>query len=133
MFDLSQSDKNKVVILDSRSGSEIELYYRTPTTEEEVAYQSKLFRRAGKKVVLDGFTRLEYGLKVITGFREGDFCVGDQKISSDRESPSYREDWKALLKDKAAGIVIAFAVAIFEGTGSKEKDEDEEEIPFQKS
>jgi hypothetical protein len=70
MRDLTKNDRNKMVINDARSGSEIELYYRNPTTQEEVEYQAKLFKRQGKKMLINAFgTRLEMGLKILTGFR----------------------------------------------------------------
>jgi hypothetical protein len=116
MRDLTKSDRNKLVINDTRSGTEIELYYRNPTTQEEIEYQSKLIKRKGKKVLINAFeTRLQMGLKILTGFREGDFGVDGKPISSDPSSPNYREDWKDLLKEYAADIVTAFAFAVFEG------------------
>ncbi len=142
MRDLTRSDKNKMVINDARSGSEIELYYRNPTTQEEVEYQAKLFKRQGKKVLINAFsTRLEMGLKILTGFREGDFGIEGKPIASDPQSPNYKENWKDLLKDSAADIITAFSFSVFEGarldTG-QEVDfelagETEEIIPFPKS
>lgn len=142
MRDLTRSDKNKMVINDARSGSEIELYYRNPTTQEEVEYQSKLFKRQGKKMLINAFsTRLEMGLKILTGFREGDFGIEGKAISADPQSQHYKENWKELLKENAADIITAFSFAVFEGaridTGT-EMDfeiagEAEEVIPFPKS
>lgn len=116
MRDLKPNDKNKLVINDARSGTAIELYYRNPTTSEEVAYQSRLFKKQGKKMLVNAYeTRLTYGLKILTGFREGDFGIEGKPISSDPVSMNYREDWKELLKDNAADLVTSFAFAIFEG------------------
>ena len=116
MRDLKQSDRNVLRISDAISGSEIELYYRMPTTSEQVAYQSKLVKRQGKKVVIHAFdTRLEYGLKILTGFREGDFGFDGKPVASDNQSPNFREDWKELLTQSAPDIINAFAMTIFEG------------------
>jgi len=72
MRDLAKTDKNVLTINDTISGDKIELYYRLPTTEEMVDYQSHMFRRQGKKLLINAFeTRLNYGLKILTGFREG--------------------------------------------------------------
>lgn len=142
MRDLTRSDKNKMVINDARSGSEIELYYRNPTTQEEVEYQSKLFKRQGKKMLINAFsTRLEMGLKILTGFREGDFGIEGKPISSDPQSQNYKENWKELLKENAADIITAFSFAVFEGaridTGTEmdfeSVGEAEDIIPFPKS
>lgn len=142
MRDLTRSDKNKMIINDARSGSEIELYYRNPTTQEEVEYQSKLFKRQGKKMLINAFsTRLEMGLKILTGFREGDFGIEGKPIASDPQNPNYKENWKELLKENAADIITAFSFAVFEGaridTGTEmdfeSVGEAEEIIPFPKS
>ncbi len=142
MRDLTKSDKNKIIIHDTRSGSDIELYYRNPTTEEEIAYHNKLLKRQGRKMVLNIFeTRLEIGLKILTGFREGDFGLNGKPISSDPQSPNYCENWKELLKENAADIITAFAYAVFEGTRADTgtgfeiefESEDEDIIPFQKN
>lgn len=142
MRDLTRSDKNKMVINDARSGSEIELYYRNPTTQEEVEYQSKLFKRQGKKVLINAFnTRLEMGLKILTGFREGDFGIEGRPIASDPQDKNYKENWKELLKETAADIVTAFSFTVFEGaridTGTEVDfeiaEETEKIIPFPKS
>jgi hypothetical protein len=115
MRDLTKTDKNILKIHDGRSDTDIELYYRNPTTQEEVAYQSKLFRRQGKKLLINAYeTRLEMGLKILTGFREGAFGISGKPISSDPQSPEYRKDWKELLKENASDIITALAFQIFE-------------------
>ncbi|MBT9169275.1 MAG: hypothetical protein DDT19_02631 [Syntrophomonadaceae bacterium] len=141
MRDLNKSDKNKIVVHDAVSGSELELYYRTPTTSEMVQYQSKLFRRAGKKILINAFeTRLEMGLQILTGFRDGDFGIDGKPISCNPNSENYREDWKELLKETAADVVTAVAFTVFEGARTDVSEleyalgeEEEKVIPFQKS
>lgn len=140
MRDLAKSDTHKCVIQDAISGSELELYYRMPATQEMVQYQSKLFKRQGKKIFINAFeTRLEMGLKILTGFRDGDFGIAGKPISSNPASINYHEDWKELLRETAADIVTAFAFTVFEGartdtfTNLEFLEEAEEVIPFQKS
>ena len=53
MRDLDASAVNKIVINDARSGTEIELYYRNPTTQEEVEYQTKLYKRKSNKLIMN--------------------------------------------------------------------------------
>lgn len=116
MKDLKASENNNLIINDARSGTEIELYYRNPTTQEEVQYQARLIKRQGKKILINAFeTRLEMGLKILTGFRDGDFGYDGKPIASEPSSPNYREDWKELLKTAAADIITVFAFHIFEG------------------
>lgn len=140
MRDLTRSEKNKLTIHDARSGTDIELYYRNPTTQEEVQYQSKSIKRIGRKIVVNTFeTRLEMGLQILTGFREGDFGFDGKPISSDPASPNYREDWKELLKENAADIIATFAFTIFEGTRTSDSGIDfeiageEDIVPFRRS
>jgi len=115
MRDLDVSAINKITISDARSGTEIELYYRNPTTQEEVEYQSKLYKRKGNKLILNPKVKVNLGLAILAGFREGDFGVAGKPISSDVESPNYREDWKDLLGRMASDIVSTFATVVYEG------------------
>lgn len=116
MRDLRDSDRNILVIHDPMSGTDIEVHYRPPTTRERVAYKAALFRKEGKKIVMNVLpVRVEYALKVITGFRAGDFGYDGQPMSSEPGAAGYREDWKDLLKETAADILDAFSAAVFEG------------------
>lgn len=129
MRDLSNGGKNKMLISDARSGTDIELYYRNPTTQEEVDYHNKMFKRVGNKLVVNAYqTRLEYGLKILTGFREGDLGIDGKPISAETN------DWKGLLRDNAPDIVNAFAMAIFEGARANpiavDLDGEDKELPL---
>jgi len=115
MRDLDVSATNKIVISDARSGTEIELYYRNPTTQEEVEYQSKLYKRKGNKLILNPKVKVDLGLAILTGFREVDFGVACRPISSDMKSPNYREDWRELLGRMASDIISTFATVVYEG------------------
>ena len=116
MRDLGVSDKNELVINDARSGTELTIYYRNPTNREEALYQAKLVKRKGKKIIVNTYdTRLLFGLRIITGFKEGDFCLDGKEISSDPMSSRFFEHWKDLLKEGAADIVTTLAQAVFEG------------------
>ena len=109
--------QNKLIINDGRSGSTITLLYRNPTTAEEVAYQNGLFRRRGSKLITNvADTRLEFALKILEGFNDGDFGIDGKPISSVQGSANYQEDWKTLLKESASDILAVFAVAVFENT-----------------
>ncbi len=126
MRDLT-ADKNTLKIQDPISNSNIELYYRMPETSEMQKYRSEAIIRKGRKLKLRTFeAQLKYGLIILTGFRDGDFGAGGKHISSNPDCPNqidvdgkmlplvYREDWKDILKDKAADLVIALASHVFE-------------------
>ncbi|WKZ32924.1 MAG: hypothetical protein QY316_00525 [Thermodesulfobacteriota bacterium] len=141
MRELTRSEKNTLTVLDSRSGSEIELYYRNPTSREEALYQSRLMKKKGGKIVVRSFdVRAEFGLKILTGFRTGDFGVGGEPISSDPNDPNYRDDWKMIVAEGASDIVRTLALAVFEGVRVDSADDidieeviDEEPAPLEKN
>jgi len=143
MFDLTASDKNKITINDVRSGTQIELYYKNPTTQQEIDYQAKAYKRKGKKFLVNTAVKIRLGLDILTGFSEGAFGIDGKPISSDPDSPHYYPDWKELLVKSAAHILIAFATAVFDGTrvdsdltGDLEYvaiEESDNDLPLQKS
>lgn len=116
MRELKSSDRNVITVRDGRTGTDIELYYRSPTSREEVLYQSNLVRRKGKKVVVNAGVRVRFALDILTGFRDGDFGYEGRPISSNPESPNYREDWKEIVKEGASDILRTLSLAVFEGT-----------------
>lgn len=138
MRDLKRCDDNKLFIKDAVSDTQIELTYRTPTTQEMVQYQARQVHRVGGKVVLKPFeTRLEFGLKIVTAIRDGDFGYDGKPISCNPQSADYRENWKELLKESAADIVTMLALTVFEGarldTGDiRLEGEEESGIPQEK-
>jgi hypothetical protein len=137
MLDLNRQDVFRKIIFDSATGHEVELTHRLPTTSEEVEFQRRTFKGRGRK----GFSpediarnlaeiRIEFGLRIVTGFKDGDFGVDGRPISSNPESPDFYPEWKNLLRDKAPRIVSALAVAVFEGGRVLSPEEEGEEPPF---
>lgn len=120
-------------INDAVSGTKIELAYRMPTTQEMVQYQARQVHRVGGKVVLKPFeTRLNYGIKILTAIRDGDFGYDGKPISCNPQSADYKENWKELLRESAADIITTLAVTVFEGarvdTGEIRIDGEEESV-----
>src|SRR3972149_202529 len=140
MFDLGKDQERFTkVVFDSVSGREFELYHRTPTTQEEVEFQRRTFRRRDRRNISPEDTarnlaeiRVEFGLKIVTGFKDGDFGVDGKPISSDPESNNFYPEWKNLLRDKAPRILSALAVGVFEGgrVQTPEEEEGDGEDPF---
>ena len=125
MFDLSCEKNRFPVVAKNHQGKDItfDLYYRRPTTEEVVAYNSKLFirknGRAHNNVVP---TRIEMGLRILTGFQDGIFTVNGKGVSSDSSSPDYYPEWKNLLKQVLSGTVANFAFKVFEAVSETQPD-----------
>lgn len=145
MFDLS-CDKNRFpVVAKNQKGEDVtfDLYYRRPTTEEIIFYNSRLFQKKNGKVVNNVVpTRIEMGLKILTGVQDGVFTLNGKAVSSDPNSPDYYPAWKDLLKSALAGTVANCAFRVFEVTQEAQADpeellateeEGEESLPLVKS
>ena len=114
--DLTRHNDNKLTLLDSISGTEIEFTYSTPGTVERVAYQAARFRREGTRMInCSRKAAINAAAGVLTGIREGDFAIEGQPLSSDPTSPNYREDWKRLIKDMAGDLLFIMGNELFEG------------------
>jgi hypothetical protein len=141
MRDLT-NEPNIFKIRDGVSGEVKEFIYRTPTAMEHQAYAAKSLGLRGNKAVISrkgiADARVEFGLKILIGIKDDQFGVGGKPISSDPQSPDYREDWKELLKQYAPDLISLFAVDVFDGTKAIsdsniqiEFEEDAEEVvPF---
>lgn len=118
---LGKSVENEMVISDAISGTEITVYYRTPTMQERTAWLASLFDREGTEVKDKSVeTNIHWGREIMTGFANGCFGIPDgdndvKPISSDPDSPDYRADWKDLLVEFAPEFVEFFARRVFEG------------------
>jgi hypothetical protein len=114
---------------DKLSDSKITIFYRLPTTEEQIKYTNSYVSRKGRKIEsTQGETRIKFGEAIIKGFKEGAFCDAEGKlIASDPESPNYNAAWKTIVKKYAPDIIARLAVHVFEG--SIEIDETDEEDP----
>lgn len=128
MLDLS-CDRNRFpVVAKDQKGENVtfDLYYRRPTTEEVVNYNRSLFPRRNGKILNNVVaTRIEYGLRILTGFQEGVLFFNGRPISSDPGSADFYADWKALLKGALAGTIANFAFRIFEAPGEADLERDE--------
>jgi len=127
------NEPNILRIRDHISDSDIVLFYRMPTTREQVAYTNGLIQRRGKKVVYrQGEMRMKYGAAILTGFRTGDFEKQDRDgkwvpYASDPESPRYDPDWKNLICEHAPDLVELLAVHVFESPAEIADDDDGED------
>ncbi|MEW6115388.1 MAG: hypothetical protein AB1553_00605 [Nitrospirota bacterium] len=137
MRDLGKAD-NKVTFRDGISGSKITLFYRTPTTEElQEYYSNSMIRKQGKTIANAVNARVDFAEKILTGIGEGCFGINKKPISSNPESPDYKENWKALVKESAPDILDTFIIMTFERSSIQavltEGDGGEEELPLSKS
>jgi len=130
---ISTSGINELKIHDNISDSDILLYYRAPTTAERNGYHNMAIQRKGRKIRFrQPEARLHYGLKILSGFREGDF-VRDvngrpEPFSSDSGSPAYLPSWKDEIEKGAADLVMLLAAHVFDSSAEiDEPEEDEDE------
>lgn len=120
--DLTKFDDNKLELLDSISGSSIELTYRTPTTADRVRYQSRRFRREGNRLInCSRKAMIEAATGVLVAIRDGDFTCGRDgdgqpiPLSSNPDSPHFRADWKPLVEEMAGDLLFILGNELFEG------------------
>jgi len=122
MRDLN-AKRNILTIRDSATGDEHEMYYRTPTNAEVVAYMSAQIKRSGSQLIQTVYeTRLKFGALIIEGFKKGTFGIDGKAFSSDKGDVDFREDWKELLTKSAGDVVSTVAVQAFEGTHVVRRD-----------
>ncbi len=128
MFDLSCEKNRFPVAAKNHKGEDVtfDFFYRRPTTEEIVAYNSRLFQKRNGKVINNVVpTRIEMGLKVLTGVQDGVFTLNGRPISSDSASPDFYADWKNLIKGALSGTIANFAFRVFEAVSEAQIDQEE--------
>ena len=128
MLDLTPTEKHLVVIV--IHGTEVGLYRRTPTTKERLDYQAATIQSKKNRLAIDHGARLKYGVALVTGIRDGDLGFEGKPLSADPASPNYRSDWKEILRDHRADLLMGVAMDAFETSMLKPEDEDEAEPPF---
>lgn len=130
------SKKNLLLLQDNLSDSTLGLYYRTPTTKERQAYINKRSIRQGKKYIDNSAAnRVEFGKRILTGLREGDFerSVGEdqyQPISTVSGHKDYYEDWPNWMEENCSDVLTMLAIRVFEMSvtpGSAVDDDDLED------
>ncbi|MEW5745284.1 MAG: hypothetical protein AB1805_07610 [Nitrospirota bacterium] len=137
MRDLGKAD-NKATLRDGISGSKIELFYRTPTTEElQRYYSNSIIRKGGKTIPNAVSARVDFAMDILTGIGDGSFGLGGKPISSNPASPDYCPDWKVMVKESAPDILDTFVIMTFERSSLQaalaEGDGGEEALPLPKS
>ena len=134
MRELKAVNHNRIHIVDAVSGATVEFIYRMPTAAERVAFERTAHQWKKNKFVDNAAeARLEYGMIILVGFKDGNFSVEGQPISSDHNSEHYYPEWKTLVRDAASDLVSAMAMAVFQGSKVEESDageEDDQTSPF---
>lgn len=124
------SERNELHLHDNISNSDIVFYFRTPTTAEFEGYNNLSIQRRGRKIKnKTPEARLKYGLRVLTGVREGDFerreGSGHVPISSEPGSRNYYPEWKSWLRSHAADLVMLLGMHVFDISGEIEEGDDD--------
>lgn len=113
--------KNEMTIADSISGTEITLYFRTPSNSERQRYFADLWGRDGDNITdKSQDARLNWGAEILLGFEDNDLGFKDANgevtaFSSDPENENHRADWKELIKEYAPELLGFLALRVFEG------------------
>lgn len=133
MRELKETTLNTIKVIDTISGDTCELYYRMPTTAERVAFERAAHQwKKNRFVDASAEARIEFGMKILVGFKDGAFSVDGRPISSDPGAPNYYANWKNLARESAGDLVAALATAVFQGARihDESEDEDDAESPF---
>lgn len=134
---LTLEGDNKLLIQDHLSGTQLEICYRQPTTQERTNFMNmSVTRKNGKVKFQHSEARLKFGADIMKGFRDGDFEVSEggvfKPIASDPQSPNYRPDWKNRVKEMAPDIIELLALRVFEASVAVgEPDDDAEDTTDQ--
>ena len=124
---------NTFRIQDNISNSELEVYYRMPATEERTAFSNEAIQRKRNQVVFrTAQTRLKFGLKILTGIREGDFIVKKEgknvSLISNSNADGYDPEWKQKMKTYASDIVELLAAHVFENPAEALETDDDDNL-----
>jgi len=114
-YDLS-ADRNVLTIFDKLSGDEMDFFYRMPTNEERVKYDSAMTKRKGTKIVVNKkwpLLQAGFGAAIMTGFEKGAFAVNGKVIASDATDPDYYKGWKNLIYQKRSDLLGHLARVVF--------------------
>ncbi len=121
-MDFVFSDQPKELIFNDRENQrKVVFQYREPTAEERIKYSAKvasLFRNKlpNEEFRFDDLSRIqfEFGVEILQGFRAEGIPIN---ISSDPNASDYHPDWKKLVSNRAADLVIALGRHVFESGG----------------
>jgi hypothetical protein len=126
---LNLVESTKMIVIAAPGGDEVGVYFRQANTKEMHGYQNEAVQRKRNNVKFrSSEAQLKYGHKVMTGIRDGDCGAPNVEgkmvpISSDPQSPDYRENWRELLEQYAPNIIIALGAYVFGGTEALEGEE----------
>lgn len=128
------ASQNELTILDHLSGSELKIAYRMPTEKERADYANGAVQRRGNKIrVTVGQARQKFGRKILAGIRDGDFAFMENgeafPLSSNRDSPHYREGWRDLVAQYAPDVLELLALRVFDAPVEAVDGQDEEPDP----
>lgn len=133
---LIATDKYQLTIVDKISGTEIAFYHKRPDYADRIRYHKDFWGSTvsenGERKEPDYQKRVEYGLKVMTGFEENK--IGDENgkpISSDPKNENYRADWKEFIEQNFPEFAAMVAVQAYEGMYVKPGEN--KQLPFQQS
>ena len=120
----------RVVFFDRLSDSDLELFYRMPTSAEQVDYDNSLMTRTRNKITSNiGAARMKYGKAILKGIGDDTFTVQKDggywlPLHSHDDSEHYAEDWKDIVCKMAPDVVSRLGFHVFEGSLEKAEGED---------
>jgi hypothetical protein len=115
-----------LLVDDKQGGEPFELYYTRPTTTQTIDYNRDVYglERTDPKrptPVLHYDAMLEHALALIVGWSDNAFGIDGQPFSAEPTSPHYREDWRDILRETQADILLSMAAQVFAGSQVERK------------
>jgi hypothetical protein len=117
-MDLIFNDGLREISFNQKNGQGIiTLIYREPEAKERIQYASSiasLYRdKTPSEVQIEDlqYIQFDHGMKILEGFRAENIPIN---ISSDPQSPQFREDWKELVGKRMTDLIISLAQSAFE-------------------
>lgn len=130
--ELKKTETNKMVLFDKLSGTKIELYYRTVTSDDRIKYKSAILNQLTKSQKIEDAVNLQlaWAEKIITGFKKGDFTIDGKPISANKTDKEYYEGWFGVLKETATDLILVLIETVLGETSFVVR---EQTVPFEKS
>lgn len=124
------ADRHILSITDNLAGETYDLPCRMPTNAERLAYINSLYVQKGNKRVPKKFIypeQVALGKKLVLGLPERIFYDGDKPVSSDRNSPNYRDNWRDLFAAGAPDVCQRVQQVMMNAVSVPEAEEEAED------
>lgn len=114
--------KPQQITIKDGANKQVTFLYRRPNASEVAEYVATLSQEGhSPQRVIE--LRIDYALKLITGFTPGSFeDESGKQISSDPSDEGYLENWKELLREYASDLILMVAYNVIDSARVVQSD-----------